>query len=114
MSVTFHVQHEHPDLDGDNYLNLADANARDLLRWLGYDPGDLCGHLPAPALARRCQERLRLIVGNIDPARPPTERRAANGCRVFYSGRPEGYLHDRCEQLLLLAEAAGEQEIIYG
>jgi hypothetical protein len=114
MSVTFHVQHEHPDLDGDRYLNLANANARDLLRWLGYAPCDLNGLIPGPELASRCRERLRLIAGNIDPARLPSEWRGANGCRVLYFGRHEGYLHDRCEQLLLLAEAAGERNIVYG
>jgi hypothetical protein len=114
MSVTFHVEHENPDFDGDNFLNLANANARDLLGWLGYDPNELSGRIPGPQLARRCRERLRLIVGNVDPGRPTTERRGETGCRVVFFGRHQGYLYDRCEQLLRLAEQAGERAIVYG
>jgi hypothetical protein len=117
MSVTFSIQGQQPDYERrDNYLNVSNANACDLLRWLGvdFDDTDLCGQISAPMLARRCRERLRLIADNIDPAIPPRERVGDNGARFVYCGRSEGYLHDRCEELLVLAEAAGDGHIVYG
>jgi hypothetical protein len=114
MSVTFHIKGQRPDYErGGNYLNLANTNARDLLRWLGFDATDLWGDLPAPLVARRCRERLRLIAGNIDPAKAPRESGGNDGARCVYFGRAEGYLHDRCEELLALAEAAGDGEIVF-
>ncbi|MDP9151975.1 MAG: hypothetical protein M3O36_18790 [Myxococcota bacterium] len=115
MSVTFHINGRRPDYDdADTFLNLANTNARDLLHWLGFDAADLCGQIPAPKLARRCRERLRLIAGNIDPAKPFNGGQGQSGARFIYFGRREGYLHDRCEELLRLAESAGHGEILYG
>jgi hypothetical protein len=109
MSVTFSVRGERPNWEtGEGYVNLANDNARALLRWLGYDGVELWGDLPARDLGERCRERLRLIRGNIDRALPAQSYESSSGCRVIFGGRAEGYLHDRCAQILELAERAGD------
>jgi hypothetical protein len=69
MSVTFHTEGQGPDYDDPStYLNLANANACELLEWLAL-PRVLCGELDAHELAVRCRRRLWDIARNHDPAR---------------------------------------------
>ncbi|WNZ66213.1 hypothetical protein QEG98_42095 (plasmid) [Myxococcus sp. MxC21-1] len=110
MSVSFFVSG-----DADE-LNVSNSNARDLLSWLGYHQaaaGDLYGELPARDLAARCRRRLWPEVRNLDPAIAPVVERLPGEPLFFQCGRPEGYLRDRTEQLLALAERAGDGVVHY-
>jgi hypothetical protein len=114
MSVTFSVRGERPNWEtGEGFVNLANENARQLLYWLGYDGSTLWGQVRARELAARCRDRVRLVAANIDPARAPKSYVGTGGCHVFVGGRAEGYLHDRCADLLDLAECAGDGVIEY-
>ena len=100
MSVTFWTGDE--SAAG---LNLSNANAADLLAWLGYERDELAGELAGSDLAARCRRRLWPEARNIDPGRE-TVTHASPGCAtVIECGRPQGYLRDRAAQLLKLAES---------
>ena len=117
MSITFSVHGRPVDYDSDSgWLNLSNTNARDLLTWLGYADVDLWSGdlLLARHLATQCRERLALKHGNVDRERPPSETTGAQGCRWVESGRPEGYLMDQAERLLVLADQAGDGFIEFG
>ncbi len=105
MSVTFSLGFRvAADLDRpETFLNLANRNAADLLAWLGLPSEELCGSLPGRELAALCRRRLWPEVRNVD-AEVPEERIG----RSVFLGRPAGYLQRRTEELLRLAELAGE------
>jgi hypothetical protein len=108
MSVTFSIGLRvaaHLDRP-DRFLNLANRNAADLLAWLGLPSEDLCGSLPARDLAARCRRRLWPETRNVDAGLP--EERIG---RSVFLGRPAGYLRSRTEDLLRLAELAGDDVI---
>lgn len=94
-------------------LNLSNVNACDLLRWLDYEP-DYAGELSARDLAARCRRRLWPEARNVDAAVPQTESRGARGARFIECGREAGYLRDRTERLLAVAQAAGDGLVYYG
>lgn len=111
MSITFNIEGERSDLEtGANYLNLADPNARDLLRWLGLDvKGWSFGSIPSADLAARCRRRLWPEARNEDPGIEGYER----GC-VINCGRRAGYLPEKAEALLKLCELAKGRRIVWG
>jgi hypothetical protein len=116
VSVTFRSRSIEIDLaDASTYLNVANINAGDLLRWLSlpaYDEhGCLCGELPAAELSARCRRRLWPEARNFDPARAATDFQVPGRARVIDCGRPEGYLRERTEQLLALCERDRESII---
>jgi hypothetical protein len=113
MSVTFSVRGEPVDFEsGAGFINLANANARDLLGWLGYEPHPLWGELAARELAARCRRRLWDVARNQDPARPGFTGRGVLGCRCIVGGRDGGYLRERTVRLLAMADRAGEDGAI--
>jgi hypothetical protein len=106
MSVTFRIT---GDLSDDNYVNVSNANARDVLLALhvpGANAPDLCGELPASDLAHLC---LRFInTSEPDPGLAPSEPlRDASMARYVECGRRPGYLHDVAGRLWRLAISAG-------
>lgn len=124
MSITIQVEgSRYCDADGNPDdsvgMNLANANARDLLDWIGYGDVDLwtgSGLLLARDVAVQCRQSLRLCAGNVDRARPSASSGGpgTGRCRIVVAGRREGYLMDRVEQLLVLAEKAGDGFLTYG
>lgn len=88
-------------------MNLNNRNAADLLAWLGLDTGDLYGSAPARDIAARCRRRLWDVPRNHDSELP--ERQLSE--RAIESGRAPGYLREKTEMLLKLAESAGDGEI---
>ena len=109
MSVTFQIEGERADLEtGANYLNLANGNAAELLRWLGLEDGNY-GAIRSTDLAARCRRRLWPEKRNEDPGREGAE----NG-RVIDCGRRAGYLPEKAADLLKLCERAGHRRIVWG
>lgn len=117
MSVTFSVpapaDHATPP-DHDPYecpvcmaheINLSNANALDLLGWLGL-PRAEWGEHPAADLAARAQRRLWDEARNHDPALPPQEDAPAGHARMVFGGRDAGYLRRRAGEILALARRA--------
>lgn len=107
-------------------LNVTNDNARELLAWLGVS-SDLCGHIKATELAVKCRRRLWPEARNYDPAIPPIDtncgvtgmclcaegRNPVPHARVIYGGRGPGYLRDKTEVLLRIAELAGENLVAW-
>ena len=107
MSVTFSIgSRSSTDLD-DQWINLNNRNAADLLLWLGLPSEDLVGQMPAPELAVRCRRRLWPEPRNVDPEVPPEF-----SARFYSFGRPIGYLRQRTAELLYLAELGGDGDIL--
>ena len=103
MSISFHIEGKWPDYeDASTYVNLANGNAFDLLAWLAL-PVEPCGHISGRELAARCRRRLWDVERNHDPALPSYEDGTFIHC-----GRRPGYLRERTEELLRLAEKAGD------
>lgn len=99
-------------------VNLCNANALDVLRWLGLT-SDAIGDVSARELAARCQRRLWNEARNHDPALAADERLAAlggaaGGAQVVMQDRRPGYLRHQTERLLALAEAAGDGLVCWG
>ncbi len=126
MSVTFYIAGEEIDFEADwprdddpspKFLNLANANAVDLLRWLGYetDGRDLYGALLPGDLRARCQRRLAPTPKNVsdDLPRAYVERHNAAGGRVIQCERQMGYLREKTTKLLAIAERAGDRPIVF-
>ena len=111
MSVNFTVAGSHTDFDDPScYLNLANMNAAELLRWLDIDANDddLFGEISARELAARCRRRLWDVARNYDPeiaARVDSEPGRAT---AIWCGRRPGYLRDKTAELLELAHRAGQ------
>lgn len=113
MSVTFRIEGVAVDYDDDRtFVNVGNITGRDLLVWLGYSLGPYLGEALDPGdLAAHCRRRLWDEPRNIDPAVPELVLAAG---RAILLGRPEGYLRRRCEDLLRLAETAGDRTIHFG
>lgn len=121
MSVTFNIAGERFDYDAlpgrGNGFNLSNANARDLLAWIGlpesyYD--DLCGELDAHATAARCRRRLWPEARNLDAEKPGHVDAAPGRATLIDCGRDAGYLQERTRWLLALCERAGDRAITFG
>ena len=77
MSVTFSVRGQRSDLGNPStYLNACNANAYDLLRWLGLPSLELHGSAAASEVAARCRRRLWDEPRNHDPELPMTDSHA--------------------------------------
>lgn len=107
MSVTFSIRGVELDLDDyDSYMNLANTNARELLRRLELDYEDLWGDMRATELAKKCEEALNS--GEEDLGLPP-RLEARN---MIFGGRPPGRIDERLRQLKKLCDRAGELGVI--
>ena len=129
MSITFSICGSEVDWEGgSNCLNVANANGRDLLQWLGLPCEELVGSVPAAELAARCRRRLWDEARNRDPEVPTTDSWSGRltvidsdgservvggepGLRVIYCGRPADYLRSQTERRLALAQLAGAEPI---
>src|SRR5262245_43402282 len=105
MSVTFvarrNVEEDRWDrIFGTPEVSVSDQNARDLIEYLGLEWEDH-GLMDAADLVGRCY--LRLAEDRVDPAVPTTTVETAHGGRIFFWGRPKGYLQERTEDLLRVA-----------
>lgn len=90
-------------------LQLSNANAADLLGWLGISsPSEPIGSHPAADLAALCRRRLWDEARNHDQALPSTDEGGpgTGHCRAVFVGRDAGYLRRQTTRLLALAERA--------
>ncbi len=114
MSVTFHIAGTRPDFaDESTYVNLANLNAAQLLRWLDLDSEFLYGEIAARELAARCRRRLWDVSRNHDRSLPPRNFRGAKGARYLSLPRRAGYLRERTAELLALACRAGCGAVVW-
>jgi hypothetical protein len=92
------------------FVNVANANARDFLDWIGLAHEPLWGEIDARELAALLRRRLWPEIRTRDDAgrAPLVEHRMIN------FGREPGRLASYAERLLLLAECAGEGTITWG
>ena len=109
MSVTFSIGNRVSTNLDDQWINISNQNAADLLVWLGLPVEHLVGELPARELAALCRRRLWPEPRNLDPEVPD---QISN--RFYCFGRPNGYLRQRTAELLHLAELAGDGLISWG
>lgn len=110
MSVTFTLRgHKNQE------LNLANANARDLLEWLRvpHDPS-LYGVLPAKDLAVLCRRRLWPEFSSRDTGRETVIDQRPGMATIVLGGRDPDYLQRRTRQLLELCEHDLTAEVHFG
>ena len=93
-------------------MHLCNTRALELLAWIGL-PAEIYGLHSARDLAARCRRRLWDEERNQDPGTSGEAERAAlglsrGGARAIVFGREAGYLRDRTERLLSVAEEAGD------
>jgi len=111
MSVTFCIYDPEANrlVGEDDFVNLANDNARDLLEWLGLnDDPYLTGSHDADDLIARCRRRLWDVPRNHDPELPRVEERPLAHATYIFPGRRPGYLREKTQLLLELAEKAKE------
>ena len=112
MSVTFTISGERADYeDPSTFINVGNANAADLLRWLGYecDGLDMVGAFAPGDLRARCLRRLD--VSRFENVTDDLPRGSFTDGRFTSVGRDLGYLKGRTLELLALAERAGDRAI---
>ena len=99
----------------ENTVNVGYSYDMELLRWLWITP-EPCGHIKATELAAKCRRRLWDEPRNHDPAieGSDTGGPGTGQCRSIYFGRREGYLRMRTEELLKIAELAGDHYVFWG
>lgn len=105
------AQYSCPDCT-DVEVNMANANARDWLRWMGLPPDD-AGQISARDLAARCRRRLWDENRNHDPAVEGAEYKAPGFARLVACDRRPNYLRERTEQMLKICEKAGDRLIAW-
>lgn len=109
-SVEVHV----PARDAEGLaFNLSNANAADLLRFVGLE-AEPVGTEPAEAVLGACLIALGLRGADADPALQATVTRGGPdhplaGMTMIEGPRAEGYLHERARWLADLAEAARDR-----
>jgi hypothetical protein len=122
MSVLFDIVGHRWPMDEDGcclppasmFLNIANDNARDFLRWLGLPDSDLCGDMPARQLAALLRRRLWPERRNdSDLGRPSSIDRRPGKVTIIDCGREPGRLATYAERLLALAEFAGDRTIFW-
>jgi hypothetical protein len=96
-----------------NYVNVSEANAPDLLRWLGFevDGRDMCGVIAPADLRARCERRLD--ASRFENVTDDLPKGAFSDCRFYSGGRSMGYLAARTRDLLALATLAGDRAVVY-
>jgi hypothetical protein len=94
MSITWSVR------GTEEFLNLANTNAYALMEWLGYAP-DYCGQWDPSDLEARCRRALWPEIQKRDAGVPDVQEG-----RVYTFGRPAGYMSEKAEALLTLAQLA--------
>ena len=97
MSISFYPTNT--NLDG---LNVSNANGMSILNALGIEP-DYCGSIDPSDLKGRCLEALVLAD---DSGFPSQTTIGANGATMVDCGRREGYLADRLQTLIEVADQA--------
>ena len=123
MSIQFDIRgHDWPvDADGcaeppaNMFLNIAEVNARDFLRWIGLDATELIGEISARELAPILRRRLwPERVSDGDDELPVTVELLPSAAILIDLGRPAGRLAQYAQRLLHLAEFAGDGVIGWG
>lgn len=116
MSVTFSIRGI--EIDWENpaqgtCLNLANGNAREVLNLLGLDDPYLCGDVRARDLKAKCLSVLGgMKDGSADPGYVDVVE-ATSGCAtVIHCGRRPGYLTEKLNLLLAMADRAGDIGVI--
>lgn len=98
-------------------MNLANENAYELMRWLDITADlysdDFHGEIKAKELAARCRRRLWDEPRNHDAGVDGYEQKEPGKARLIYGGRRPGYLREMVEKLLKIAEAAGEDYVMW-
>jgi hypothetical protein len=114
MSVTFSVQGVRSNLEtGEGYVNLANANARELLQWLDLDDDpSLLGECKASELRARCMRRLWDVKRNHDPARDGSYSQEPGHAAFIVGGRAPDYLRGKCAALLALIKDVPDETLI--
>ena len=110
MSITFAISGRCSEDD----INLSNANAAALLEWIGLAAAPE-GTIDARELGARVRRRLwpeRREDG--DAGVPSSVSTAPGRCTLIDCGREAGYLQRRANQLLQLAEQAGDASIVWG
>ncbi len=100
-------------------LNMANGNARNVLEFLGLDPGDGPSGEVSLVEARRAVIRARATFGRRAPTfiRPPTDTRRPGRARVIVAGIDEDYLVRRLddfERFLAAVATKGAISIRWG
>lgn len=108
MSVAFYVVGREPDWEGGGgpYVDLANANARELLALVGFYNDDLCGRANCRAFRRACETALARA--GSDAARLGSVSTGALGCTVVDGGREAGYTTRKLTALRDLAATGGD------
>jgi len=118
MSVDFHVEGEHfdPEAPQDHsvWINLCNANARDLLDWLHIPHEDLMGQIKGTELAVKCRRRLWDEDCNHDPGKDELIIKTPGKATLIECGREDDYLRVRTQWLLAMAVRAGERMVFFG
>jgi hypothetical protein len=116
MSVTFYISGKDDSLTQLQHgcaLNVNNVNACELIEALGLDvvsPHDLIGEIRGRDLKARC---LKALAGpRDDSAIEQIESVGAKGSRVIECGRRPGYVTEKLQAMLRLAEAAGDLGIV--
>ena len=122
MSILFNIRDHQWPIDEDGlrlppasmFVQLANANAREFLDWLGLHDADLWGEMPADQLAPLLRRRLWPANRHRgDAAREGYIERASHGLTVIYCGRPAGRFAEYAERLLALVEHARDGIIVW-
>jgi hypothetical protein len=105
-SVPVRWTDEGEPLNPEAYLNVSNANAKELLDWLDIYRTDngLIGDIPAKTLAAKCRRRLWPEPRNLDPFKPGKHTKRPGHGAVIEMPREEGYLQGRTKRLLELCE----------
>jgi hypothetical protein len=88
-------------------MNLSNGNAMDLMRWLGLEATEY-GSAKASEVAAKCQRRLWDEARNDDDGKP-----FEHDGRVIFMGRDPGYLREKTEIMLKIAQSAGDGLVIW-
>ena len=94
-------------------INLSNANAANLLSWLGVELS-LFDTIDARTLAAKCRRRLWDEKRNHDAAIPGYTDKAPGRSTLIYNGRSSGYLREKTYLILAIALKAGDHSVSWG
>ena len=113
MSVTFYASGEAGSAESPK-LNLSNTQARNFLRWLGLPANDLCGSMWAEDLAVRLRRVLHpAVVMVADEGTPSMVNSHPSGGSKTFVGREAGAHANWARQLLQIAAAAGNRDVVW-